>query len=425
MGVVVCAGFMDAQTVAGLDEALVDFVGDVFGSLGRDGWRDRAGQYLRGLMVDGRRKSIQPMAARLAGVNDQALNHFVTNSPWDPVPVRARIAVRMSEVIAPAAWAVDDTGWLKCGTASVGVARQYTGTAGKVTNCQIGVSVNLVTDTASCPADWRLFLPEAWDPGSGKARADVTAARARAAVPDDVGHREKWRLALDMIDEMRGWGLTPPLIVADCGYGDAAEFRLGLAERGLSYVVQVSGRLSAYPHHTERITGDYAGVGTYPRPDYRMPAATLTDLIRSLGQDAARTVTWRTGSRTRAGRPQPMSARFVFARVRPAGAVMRRAYRGHDLPIVWLIAEWPPQADEPIKYWLANLPTTTTKSTLVRWAKLRWRIEHDYRELKTGLGLDHYEGRTWQGWHHHVTLVTAAHAFLTLQRLDPKPTAPE
>ena len=120
-----------------------------------------------------------------------------------------------------------------------------------------------------------------------------------------------------------------------------------------------------------------------------------------------------------------MSSRFVFLRVRPAGRVLRRTYRGQDLPPAWLIAEWPPGAAEPIKYWLSNLPERIAKRTVVRWAKLRWRIEHDYREVKTGLGLDHYEGRTWQGWHHHVTLVSAAHAFLTLQRLDPKTPAPE
>ncbi|GAB3816735.1 IS701 family transposase [Micromonospora zhanjiangensis] len=226
---------------------LADFTGDVFGSLTRAGWQDRAGQYLHGLMLDGRRKSIQPMAGRLPGVHDQALNHFVTNSPWDVTPVRRRLALRMDEVITPAAWALDDTGWLKCGTASPGVARQYTGTAGKVTNCQIGVSLNLVTDTASCPVDWRLFLPESWDPASPAAVADVGRRRARAGIPDDVGHREKWRLGLDMIDEAIGWGMRPPLIVADAGYGDSGEFRHGLAERGLSYVVQVATTIGVYP----------------------------------------------------------------------------------------------------------------------------------------------------------------------------------
>ena len=415
---------MDVVEADCLRDDLAVFASDVFASLTRSGWRDRATAYLQGLMIDGRRKSIQPMAARLQGVHEQALNHFVTNSPWQVEPVRQRIAALVDEAVAPTAWAIDDTGLLKCGTASPCVARQYTGTAGKVTNCQIAVSVSMVTDTASCPVDWRLFMPESWDPASPKATSDVHDRRRAAGIGDDVTHREKWRLALDMIDELLRWGHRPPLIVADCGYGDAAEFRYGLAERLLPYVVQVSGRLTAYPAATTRTTGEYAGVGFYPTPRYRRPAPTLTELITT-GAAKARRVTWRPGSRIRAGRPVPMSSHFVFTRVRPAGRVLLAAHRGEDLPEAWLIAEWPPGKPEPIKYWLSDLPTTTSKRTLIRWAKLRWRIEHDYREVKTGLGLDHYEGRTWQGWHHHVTLVSAAHIFLTLQRLDPKTPAPE
>ena len=165
---------MDTVEVQQLADDLDEFVADVFASLTRSGWQERAGHYLRGLMLDGRRKSIQPMAARLAGPHEQALNHFVTNSPWDAAVVRERLAVRMDEAISPTAWALDDTGWLKCGTASVCVARQYTGTAGKVTNCQIGVSLNLVTDTASCPVDWRLFVPECWDASSSTATPETS-----------------------------------------------------------------------------------------------------------------------------------------------------------------------------------------------------------------------------------------------------------
>ena len=295
-----------------------------------------------------------------------------------------------------------------------------------MTNCQIAVSVSMVTDTASCPVDWRLFVPESWDPGSAKAAADVHERRRKAGIGGDVGHREKWRLALDMIDELIGWGRQAPLVVADSGYGDAAEFRHGLAARGLAYVVQVTGgNLSGYPACTVRTAAAYRGYGTHPRPRYPQPVPTLAALVTGLGQRAARRVSWRHGSRRPGGKPLPMSSRFVFTRVRPAGRVLLAAHRGQDLPEVWLIAEWPASAPEPIKYWLSNLPTSTAKRTLVRWAKLRWRIEHDYREVKTGLGVDHYEGRTWTGWHHHVTLVCAAHAFLTLHRLNPKTRAPE
>jgi SRSO17 transposase len=418
---------MRVVEVERLREDLTEYTADVFASLTRSGWQERAGWYVQGLMLDGRRKSIQPMAARLGGaVHEQALNHFVTNSPWPVEPVRSRIAELVDEAVQPVAWAIDDTGLLKCGTASPCVARQYTGTAGKVTNCQIAVSVSMVTDTASCPVDWRLFLPEPWDPASPKARPDVQQRRRKAGIAENIVHREKWRLALDMVDELIGWGRQPPLIVADSGYGDNAEFRYELEQRGLAYAVQVSGDLNAYPLTARRTTVAHGRIGRPPVPRYRDPESTLRSLVTAAGGErAARRVTWRQGSRRRAGRPQMMSSRFVVLRARPAGRVLRRLHRGRDLPEAWLIAEWPRGAAEPVKYWLSNLPATTAKRTLVRWAKLRWRIEHDYREVKTGLGLDHYEGRTWTGWHHHVTLVSAAHAFCTLQRPDPKTAAPE
>jgi SRSO17 transposase len=416
---------MDTVAVRRLGDDLAEFVGDVFGSLTYSGWQDRAGHYLRGLMLDGRRKSIQPMAARLHGPHEQALNHFVTNSPWDVTPVRRRIAERISVALGGPAWAIDDTGLLKYGKASPCVARQYTGTAGKITNCQVAVSVSLVTDTASCPVDWRLFLPEAWDPASPKATADVVQRRRRAQIPDTVGHTPKWRLALAMIDELLGWGLRPSVLVADAGYGDAGEFRQALADRGIDYAVQVAHTVTAYPLTVERTTVPYCGDGPYPKKIYRQPAVSVRALLLAAGPAAARRVTWRDSSRRRNGRPVPMSSKFVFQRVRPAGQAIRSAHLGADLPGAWLIAEWPTGEPEPIKYWLSNLPERTPKRTLVRSAKLRWRIEHDYREIKTGLGLDHYEGRTWQGWHHHTTLVSAAHAFCTLQRLDPKTRAPE
>jgi SRSO17 transposase len=415
---------VDVVRVEQLRGQLLEFVEDVFASLTRAGWQERGECYLRGLMLDGKRKSIQPMAARLPQVHEQALNHFVTVSPWDPVPVRRRLAQRMSEAIDPQAWVFDDTGALKSGNASPCVARQYTGTAGKVTNCQVAVSVHLAADQASCPANWRLFVPERWDPSSPKATADVAVRRAKAGIPDEVRHREKWRLGLDMLDEMTGWGLTPPLAVADSGYGEIGEFRQGLEDRAVPYVVQVAHTVTAYPETATRTAPPYSGNGPRPRAIYRDAAPTVKDLILTAGHPAARQVTWRQGSRRRSGKPQPMRSHFLFLRVRPASNAHRRAHRGKDLPVRWLIAEWPPDQPEPTKYWISDLPTATPRTRLIRLAKLRWRIEHDYRELKDGLGLDHYEGRTWHGWHHHVTLVSAAHAFCTLQRLTPKAAAP-
>lgn len=204
--------------------------------------------YLRGLLTDGRRKSVEPMAARLGeDGNRQALAHFVTTSTWDPASVRARLAWTMEAAIRPTALIFDDTGFLKSGTASACVSRQYTGTAGKVTNCQVGVSLHLARDHASAAVNWRLFLPETWDPTSVKADPGKIARRAACGIPEDVGHVEKWRLALDMLDETRSWGIEVPLALADAGYGDTAAFRHGLQTRGLHYVVGISTTLTAHP----------------------------------------------------------------------------------------------------------------------------------------------------------------------------------
>src|SRR3954469_9628202 len=228
---------------------LEEFAAEMFAPLVRRDQRDKGATYVRGLLLDGRRKSMQPMAERL-GVDHQGLQQFVSSSTWAVEEVRERLARRAVEVIAPQAWVVDDTGFPKDGTASPGVARQYSGTLGKVGNCQIGVSISAVTDTASCPLDWRLFVPERWDDACAagpEAAATSRARRARAGIPAAVRHREKWRLALDVVDELAGWGLTPPVVVADAGYGDAAEFRDGLTARGRAYVVQVTDNLTAYP----------------------------------------------------------------------------------------------------------------------------------------------------------------------------------
>ena len=192
----------------------------------------------------------------------------------------------------------------------------------------------------------------------------------------------------------------------------------GLEQRGLAYVVQVKGTTSAYPEAVGQEAAPYAGRGRRPRPRYRATRSSLAQLVLAAGQAAAKTVAWREGVRGK------LRSRFVALRVRPAGVKLRRAVQGGELPVRWLLAEWPPDQPEPVKYWLASLPEDTALVELVRLAKLRWRVEHDYRELKDGLGLDHFEGRSFGGWHHHMTLVSLAHAFVTLQRLDPKPAAP-
>src|SRR3954447_986750 len=214
-----------AADLVGQRAALVAFAEGMYGSLARCDQRAKGEQYVRGLLLEGRRKSIQPMAARLPDGDEQGLQQFITDSPWDDVPVRRRLARRMSAEIEPAGWVIDDTGLPKDGRFSPGVAHQYCGALGKTANCQVIVSVNAVTDRASCPLDWRLFLPEAWD-------ADAER-RKKAKIPDEVRHREKWRLALDMLDELIGWGLERRVVQADGGYGDITAFRLGLEQRDL------------------------------------------------------------------------------------------------------------------------------------------------------------------------------------------------
>jgi len=412
---------MTPGELAAVRGRLEEFAAEMFAPLNRSDQRNKGATYVRGLLLDGRRKSMQPMADRL-GVDEQGLQQFVTSSTWAVEPVWERLARRAVAVVAPAAWVVDDTGFPKDGTASPGVARQYSGTLGKVGNCQIGVSICAVTDAASCPLSWRLFLPAGWDDleaATPEAAAAIRARRARAGIPDDARHREKWRLALDMLDELAGWELAPPVVVGDAGYGNTAAFRDALTARGRPWVVQVTGDLTAHPAGAVPERPPVTGRGRPPLPRYRTTPVGLREHVLAAGRDLVRPVTWREGSRG------PMTAHFVALRVRPAGrrATARLAADG-SLPAVWLLAEWRPDKLEPADYWLADLPEDTPLAELVRLAKIRWRIEHDYRELKTALGLDHFEGRTWRGWHRHVTLVTAAQLFLTQLRTDPKAAAP-
>ncbi|GAA0922094.1 hypothetical protein GCM10009559_05310 [Pseudonocardia zijingensis] len=313
------------------------------------------------------------------------------------------------------------------------MARMYSGTLGKVGNCQIGVSVHAVTDWASAAIDWQLFMPASWDESTATdadIAAEIIRRRNRCKIPNDVRHREKWRLALDMIDRILGeerdggWGLPARTVVADAGYGDTTEFRLGLAERGLGYVVAVKPTTSAYPVDAVSTAPPYTGRGRPPTPRYREDPTNLAGLARAAGRDALRRITWRHGSRKNAHNPTAaMRSRFMALRVRPANRDIPRGPDG-SLPECWLIAEWPPGEPEPTDYWLSNLPADTPLRTLVRLAKIRWRIEHDYRELKDGLGLDHFEGRSYIGWHRHVTLTALAQAFCTQLRYDPKAPAP-
>jgi SRSO17 transposase len=416
------------EEIAQVRPQLLDFAERMFAdALPRKDQRAKGELYLRGLLTDGQRKSMQPMAERL-GVDHQGLQQFVTSSTWDYETVRANVARWGADTLDPDAYVIDDTGFPKDGKASPLVARMYSGTLGKTANCQIGVSVQLVTDAASLAANWRLYCPSSWDdttvddPGVAE---QIRARRARSGVPDEVRHREKWRLALDMLDQMNNdWGLPKRTATADAGYGDATEFRLGLEERGYSYVVAVKETTSAHPVDATPELLASSGRGRPSKPRYRDEPSNLRELALAAGRDACVEVTWRHGTRKTKDNPTAaMASTFLAIKVRPANRDIPRNPDG-TLPVRWLLAEWPDDKDEPTDYWLSNMDDDTPLAELVRLAKIRWRIEHDYRELKTGLGLDHFEGRSFTGWHRHVTLAVLAQAFCTMLRLDPKAPAP-
>jgi SRSO17 transposase len=367
-------GGLTAAELAVIRGRLEAFAEDVFASLPRTDQRARGQCYLRGLMLEGRRKSIQPMAQRLDGVHYQALHHFIAVSPWDWRPVRRRLAEVLCAALSPTAWVVDDTGFPKDGSCSVGVQRQYSGTLGKTANCQLGVSVDAVGEQASCPLDWRLFVPERWDEEA------MATRRAACQVPERVHHRPKWQLVLDMLDELDGWQLSPPLLLADSGYGEVGTFRGGLEARQVPYVVEVRADTSAYPEQVRPTAAPYAGKGRRPRPRYHDQPSSLRQLAVAAGQRACVELIWRRGSKGL------QRGRFLALRVRPAGVTPRRLARqaGGELQVRWLLAEWPTGKATPVKYWLSNLPETTPIVTLVRLARLRWRVEMVFPQLTKG-----------------------------------------
>jgi SRSO17 transposase len=293
------------------------------------------------------------------------------------------------------------------------VTRQYSRTLGKIANCQVAVSVHAVAEDASAVLDWRLFVPKSWDDTDDETAAcgglaDVARTRrARAKIPEKERYRPQWQLALEMLDELASWGHRPPVVVADADYGQVAAFRAGLSDRDLRYVVATTATTTAHP------------VGAVPSASVQDPAQPgsgsglrYPDRARTLAQHAQA-----------AGQDATTRGHVMALRIRPAGKDVLPDDQG-VLPEAWLIAEWPPDAQTPRDYWLSDLPADTPLDTLVRLTTIRRRIEHDYRELRTSLGLEHFEGRSWTGWNRHVTLVTAAHLFLTQwRRTHPQPSA--
>jgi len=394
---------------AALDGRLDAFLADLTASLGRSERHRWAKAYLHGLLLDGARKSIEPLAER-TGVAVQSLRQFVGQSPWAVEEIQGRLAEKIVDLLSePEVWMIDETSFPKAGEASVGVARQYCGALGKIANCQVAVSLHWSTAEASCPVAWQLYLPESW--------LETSERRAAGKIPENIVYRSKNQLALDLIDQALAWELPRLPVVADSAYGNDFNFRSGLRERKMPYAVAVEPSTKAW-------MSDPAAVPVAPRKPRGRPQKypalkdmtepqTLAEIARACPPEAWRDVTWRQGTKG------PMRSRFARVKVWAAHAWRKSEHPKREME--WLLIEWPEGAKEPSDYWLAQLDEQAVGlRRLIRTARSRWRVEMDYRELKEELGLDHYEGRHWLGWHHHVTLVSMAFAFLRSEQARSK-----
>jgi len=393
-------------------ERLVEFVAEMAAGLAHVRRRENALVYVRGLIEHGGRKSLQPTLFRLGedAARYESLQQFLADSPWDPAVLVRACAERLVPELELSAWVVDDTGIAKDGAHSPGVKRQYSGTLGKIGNCQVTVSVHAVGQRGSQPLGWALYLPEEWCADRPR--------RRKAKIPDELVFQTKPQLASALCEQAAGWEIARAPVLGDCAYGDNCEFRTGLHEAGLEYVLAVSAQIAVFGAQTIFTVPERNGPTGRPpsvaRPDRKPESARA--LAERLPAEAFTTVACRT---TPAG--EIVESRFAFLRVVAAHPVTedRRPPRWE-----WLIIEWPEHQDAPTDYWLANLPEDSSRERLARLARLRWTIELDYRQLKGELGLDHYEGRSHIGFHHHCALVSCAHAFLTLERMCPKAPRP-
>jgi SRSO17 transposase len=392
-----------------LDRDLNRFLDEMITDMGRPERRTAMAHYITGLLLDGERKSVQPMAARLAVEASEAdamrqrLQDCVSLSPWSDEEILRRLALKLDrEIPSIEAFVTDDTGFAKKGEYSVGVARQYSGTLGRTDNCQVAVSLHLAGTKGSGCIAMRLYLPEEeW--------ASNPKRRAAAGVPDEIQFKTKWQIALDQLDAALAAGVRRHLMLADAGYGDATEFRSGIEERGLHYVVGVSGVPTIWRPGITPLVPSLPKVGRpATRPRAEEAPVCLSDFARELSPKQFRTVSWREGSKGR------LRGRFYAVRVYSAERHTKKIRP--ELKPVWLVIEDTGDKKRPFKFYFSNLPESTSVKRLIELIKLRWRVERDYQELKGELGLDHFEGRNWRGFHHHATLCAVAHGFLALRR---------
>jgi SRSO17 transposase len=386
------------------------------------GHADRANplrDYCVGLMLPCERKSVEPMAAVTApgrtAAQHQSLLHFVGQAPWSD----EKVLTKVRETVLPQierhgpieAWIIDDTGFPKQGRHSVGVARQYCGQLGKQDNCQVAVSLSIANRHASLPVAYRLYLPEQWVADDDR--------RRKTGVPEDIVFKTKPQIALDQIREACEAGLPRGVVLMDAGYGANTDLRTDIAALGLTYVAGILPNTTVWaPGMAPLRPKRWSGRGRPPRlirRDRNHQPISVKELALSLPAKAWRIIAWREGS------AEKLTSRFARLRVRVA-------HRDYNLtksrPEEWLLIEWPNSEAEPTKYWLSTIPEKIAFHRLIDLAKLRWRIERDYQELKQEVGLGHFEGRAWRGFHHHATLCIAAYGFLISERETIPPSAP-
>ncbi len=418
---------MDQLASAESESRFSAYVEGLFGAIGHADRAEPLRDYCLGLLMPGERKSVEPMAAVTApsrvAAQHQSLLHFVGNAPWSDERVLARVGEQVLPSIERSGpievWIIDDTGFPKKGEHSVGVARQYCGQLGKQDNCQVAVSLSVANHAASLPVAYRLYLPENW--------ANDAARRKAAKVPDDVTFKTKPMIALEQIRAACAAGLPRGVVLMDAGYGVDTSLRTELTALGLTYVAGIKPNATVWPQ----------GQGPLPLPDQAggIPERTgrgrppsrrqrrdedhqpvqAKALALDLPKEAWETITWREGT------ADWLSSRYARVRVRPAHGDERL---DEPRPEEWLLIEWPEDEKEPTKYWFSTLPQDIPFAELVDITKLRWRIERDYQDLKQEVGLGHYEGRGWRGFHHHATLCIAAYGFLISEREAIPPSGP-
>ena len=399
---------MEARWDEGADARFAAYVGKLVGVIGHADRAEPLKDYCTGLLLPVERKSVEPIAAAVrpdrVSAKHQSLLHFVGEGGWSDEALIACVRAQVLPVVereGPVeAWIVDDTGFPKKGSHSVGVARQYCGERGKTDNCQVMVSLSVATEAASLPIAHRLFLPESW--------AKDPERRRKAKVPDDIVFQSKVEIALDQIRAALDQGVPRGVVLADAGYGTGAEFRQGLTELSLPYSVAVRPFVNVWrpgeappPRPRKHKRGPWPK-GEAPPPHRHQPVQVKT-LALELPESAWQTIRWREGSNA------ALACRFALLRVCCANG---DGVRADPSPEEWLLIEWPKGEAEPTRFWLSTLPADISPTELVRLTKMRWRIERDYLDLKQECGLGHYEGRGWRGFHHHVSLCIAAYGFL-------------